>query len=101
MCKVVHSYYSELYTLKKVDSAAQKSLLTLINDKFNRETRKALNANLTIKELKDTLKSINSNKASESDSLLPVFYKTFSNIILLLVLKLFREAFNLTISQQS
>jgi hypothetical protein len=92
MCRVVHSYYSELYTPKKIDPVAQESLLALINDKFNREVRKSLNADLTIKELKDTLKSMNSNKAPGLDGLSPAFYKTFSNIILPLVLKMFREA---------
>jgi hypothetical protein len=95
MCRVVHSYYFKLYTPEKVDSVAQKSLLFLINNKFNRKVREALNANIIIKELKDTLKSINSNKAPGSDNLSLVFYKTFSNVTLLLVLKLFREAFNL------
>jgi hypothetical protein len=69
MCRVVHSYYSELYTSEEINPVAQKSLLSLINNKFNREARETLNADLTIKELKDTLKSMNSNKALGLDSL--------------------------------
>jgi hypothetical protein len=94
MCRVVHSYYSKLYTLKKVNLVAQKYLLSLINNKFNRKTRETLNTNLIVKEFKDTLKPINSNKASGLNSLSPVFYKTFSNIILSLMLKMVRKAFN-------
>jgi hypothetical protein len=97
MCRVAHSYYSELYTPEKIESVVQESLLTLINNKFNREARKTFNTNLTIKELKDALKSMNSNKASGLDNVSPVFYKTFSNVALSLVLKTFRKAFSMAV----
>jgi hypothetical protein len=97
MCRVMHSYYSKLYTLEEVDSAVQESLLALIDNKFNREARETLNTDLTIEELKDTLKSMDSNKAPGSDDFLSVFYKTFSNVALPLVLKTFMEAFKMTV----
>ena len=95
MCNVVHSYYSDLYTSEEVDPTAQKDLLALIDDKFNEEARTALNADLTIEELEDTLKTMDSNKAPGPDGLSPAFYKIFSDLTLLLILAAYREAFNM------
>jgi hypothetical protein len=94
MCRVAHSYYSKLYSPEETDPAAQESLLSLIDNKFNIEAQNILNTLLTIEELEDALKSMGNDKAPGPDELSPVFYKMFSDVTLPLILNTFNEAFD-------
>jgi hypothetical protein len=95
MCRVAHSFYSELYSPEAVDPAAQESLLSLINDKFNEEAQVTLNSRLTIEELEDALKTMDNDKAPGPDGLSPAFYKAFSDTVLPKVLEIFNKAFDM------
>ena len=89
--ETVESFYRDLFKKSDVDNDCVENVLDKVTVKINESEKQLCDDDILIEEVKKAINSIQPNKSPGSDGLTGEFYKTFSDVLAPILLRVFRH----------